>query len=70
VKETSNAGDLLDHRLDFVAVVVDAADDDDVLGASGDAELTVSQDAQVAGIEPAAGSEDLAVELGAGSSRW
>ncbi|MHC8560697.1 hypothetical protein ACW23B_00845 [Streptomyces albidoflavus] len=56
-----DAGQFLDAGLDLVAVVVDAVDDDDVLGASGDVQLAVAQERQVAGVEPAVLGERLGV---------
>jgi hypothetical protein len=55
--------DLLGDRLDLVARVVDAADDDDVLLAAGEREPPVLQEREVARVEPAVGGEHLAAQL-------
>ncbi len=56
-----HTGQFLDAGLDLVAVVVDAVDDDDVLGAAGDVQLAFPQERQVAGVEPAVVGERLRV---------
>jgi hypothetical protein len=47
--------------LDLVAVVVDAVDDDDLLGAPGDRHPAVGHEREVAGVEPVAVGERLLV---------
>ncbi len=61
---SSRPGRALRDRLQIVRIVVLAVDEDDLLGAPGDVELAVVDEAEIAGAQPAVGGERGGVRRG------